>query len=182
MGGGVVPGTGGGGAHPPRGESKSQQLHVLRARLEDKWEQQKPASRLSWSGDGGPDTDPHPWQHPQQKGLCQRVCVLGQRRGPLGGLNKWAGGKGCSENRGGLSGQQAPPQGLQSRAEPTLWLGETPLWEGREGLTAKVSAPPFSLGSRTGGAQGREDRAGRQLPGGWVGLSAGPPRPPGSSS
>lgn len=69
----------------PRGESKSQQLHVLRARLEDKWEQQKPASRLSWSGDGGPDTDPHPWQHPQQKGLCQSLC-FGAEKGTFGGL------------------------------------------------------------------------------------------------
>lgn len=36
-----------------------------------KVERQTPTSRLSWLGDGGPDADPDPWQHPQQIGLHQ---------------------------------------------------------------------------------------------------------------
>lgn len=69
----------------------------------------------------------------------------------LGGLNKRAGGEGCSKNRGGVCPASRPgrPQEPRSRAEPALCLGETPLWGGKEGLTAKVSAPPLSLSGLT---------------------------------
>lgn len=98
---------------------------------------------------------PTSWQHPQQIGLC-----FGGGEGHIWGLNKWAGGRGCRENR--MTGQQARPQGRQGSAEPALWPARL-LVGGREGPAAKVSRPPLSGLTLifVGGATGESGGAGR---------------------
>lgn len=89
-------------------------------------------------GRWGPDADPHLLAAP----TANRSVFWGGE-GHLWGLNKWAGGRGCRENR--MTGRQAWPQGRRSSAEPALWPARL-LWEGGK-VPQPQSRAHLSLGS-----------------------------------